>query len=263
MQRQVGADFLVIFDFDWSLINENSDTWIFEKLCPELYNELKSLRHTYKGRWTELMDHLVGRMMAPPYNISVKDINDAFASIPVFSETLDALRIAKDSGSKISILSDANEHYISIILEHHELGSCISSIVTNRSTVCSLDGSLCGTCDTSGVSATPRLHIVPYQSPSYPHGCPLCPINLCKGVVLDEWRAQEGEFSRRVVYVGDGSGDYCPVARLGEADVVLCRDGWALHRDILNKKGDRSIAAKIVPWTTGADILSEFRSIFL
>lgn len=48
-----------------------------------------------------------------------------------------------------------------------------------------------------------RLHIEAFHQH---HGCPLCPSNLCKGLVLSELLHSHD----RVAYVGDGAGDFCP-----------------------------------------------------
>ena len=40
---------------------------------------------------------------------------------------------------------------------------------------------------------------------------------------LDAWRAEVRP--RKIVYVGDGSGDYCPALRLGPGDVLCARAG--------------------------------------
>ena len=60
-----------------------------------------------------------------------------------------------------------------------------------------------------------------------PHGCPHCPLNLCKGGVLDALRAQWPS-DATLVYVGDGRGDYCPTLRLGASDWVFARSEYAL-----------------------------------
>ncbi len=51
---------LVIFDFDYSLIDENSDTFIVEKLAPALSNRFES---PYQ-RWTQLMQEQLSDMWA-------------------------------------------------------------------------------------------------------------------------------------------------------------------------------------------------------
>ena len=251
---------LVIFDFDWSLINENSDTWVFEQLCPALYPELRELScSTYKGRWTQLMDAMVEKMMSTPYNVTIDQLNEALCSIPVFSETLSAVKLAKENGCTVSILSDANGHYIRTILRYLGLESYISDVVTNHSMICYPDGPTCDICPFPLPSA--RLHIGPYHTDLEPHGCPLCPPNLCKGIVLDRWRRDES--CSVVIYVGDGGGDFCPATRMNAADIILCRKEWTLHKKIQKHQDEMGIAAKVVPWSNGNDILAEFKSALL
>lgn len=47
----VAMDTLVVFDFDWSLIDCNSDTWVVEKLGA--MERMKSFQETLP--WTQLM----------------------------------------------------------------------------------------------------------------------------------------------------------------------------------------------------------------
>ena len=35
---------LVVWDFDWSLVNENSDTFVLRELAPALTDEMKQLQ---------------------------------------------------------------------------------------------------------------------------------------------------------------------------------------------------------------------------
>ncbi len=72
-----------------------------------------------------------------------------------------------------------------------------------------------------------RLVIAPLH-PSHlpPHGCPLCPANLCKGAELRRLREESvavGLPYKRIVYCGDGANDLCPALALGEQDVLLAR----------------------------------------
>lgn len=56
-----------------------------------------------------------------------------------------------------------------------------------------------------------------------PHGCPLCPANLCKGAELRRLRAARGATYRRVVYCGAGADNLCPALELVAGDVLLAR----------------------------------------
>ena len=207
------------------------------------------------------MDTMVGRMMAPPHDVTMEHMNSALRAIPVYEDTIEALRLAHASGAEIAILSDANEHYIDTILEHLGLRELVSAIVTNKSIVCPAAGAPCPACDTP--RSVPRLHILPHQPEEEAHGCPLCPQNLCKGSVLERWRAGVESPYTCVVYVGDGGGDYCPSVRLSEGDIVMCRKDWTLHKNIRGQRGGAVVRARVVPWADGAELLAEFRSLFI
>mmetsp|Transcript_6077 Transcript_6077/g.9177 ORF Transcript_6077/g.9177 Transcript_6077/m.9177 type:complete len:257 (+) Transcript_6077:242-1012(+) len=238
----------VIFDFDWSLINENSDTWVVQTLAPDLYTELSELARNdesgFKNQWTKLMDHIVGRMMTER-GVSIGSLNEALRNIPIFKEIVTAIKLVHMSGARLAILSDANMHYISVILDHLGIADCFSDIVSNKAEI------------ESPTQSTQTLRIFPYQNATSPHRCALCPSNLCKGGVLDSWRATVSEntgnsAAHRVVYIGDGRGDFCPSLRLATTDIVLCREGWALHNAIQQSS---SVCAQVIPWSTGGDVL--------
>ncbi|KAJ1420701.1 putative pyridoxal phosphate phosphatase PHOSPHO2 [Ochromonadaceae sp. CCMP2298] len=235
---------LVVFDFDWSLINENSDTYVIEQLGGKfLYNELKLLqRGEYSERWTELMDLSLCKLYDA--GVSVAQLDACLQATPVFGETLEAARYAAACGAELAILSDANTHYIEICLQKYGLAETFSRRATNPSLI---EGG--------------RLRITPYQPSSDPHQCPLCPTNLCKGGVLTQWLqegVQEGqEAQRRVVYIGDGGGDFCPSMRLKPTDLVLCRRDWTLHKKCVG--AGAAFRATLLPWSDGAELLAIFR----
>jgi len=239
---------LVVFDFDWSLVNENSDTWVIKVLTPELVKYMETLRADQAGgyykQWTKLMDHLVSKMMQDE-NITLEQLNKALESIPVFAETITAIKLAQNNGAQLAILSDANEHYINIILKHLGI-DCFPMIVTNLATVEQFE-------ENKSV-----LRISPFQPLDEPHNCDLCPSNLCKGQVLRNWL--NAASYERVIYVGDGRGDFCPSMLLSESDFILCRNSWALHTSLTSAQPPPQ--AKILPWDTGEDILHVFRSLF-
>lgn len=66
----------------------------------------------------------------------------------------------------LRVASDANAFFIETVLEHHGVLGCFSEISTNPARV-----------DGNG-----RLRISPFHDPddSSPHGCSLCPENMCK-----------------------------------------------------------------------------------
>lgn len=67
----------------------------------------------------------------------------------------------------LKVASDSNQFYIRTILEHNGIYSCFSEIITNPAVV-----------------DEGRLRIFPYHGAAAPHGCNLCPSNLCKVPLL-------------------------------------------------------------------------------
>lgn len=198
---------LLIFDFDHSLIDCNSDPWVVDQLgASQLMLSLRLLIPS----WTHLMDRMMAELADRGRTIS--DIEDALRQIPVHPAMIRAIKAAHSWGWESQIISDANAFFIQTILAAHDLDSYFTKIHTNPAQV-----------DEQGV-----LHIEPYQRPP-PHECPLCPPNMCKGLILETIRAAAQLQHRRTIYIGDGSGDYCPSIRLQECDHVLARQGYNLQ----------------------------------
>ena len=221
---------------------------------------------------------MVGRMMMD-FGITLSQLNECLCSIPMFEENITALKLAHSAGAINFILSDANHHYISIILDHHNIASSFKAIETNLSYVEDEPPPPSVAPDQQGEGGgrvvLKRLRISPHQPADNPHVCALCPENLCKGNVLDQWREQYS--FTKVLYVGDGGGDFCPALRLQAADVVLCRQNYPLHKKCMAAARSQQLeshsgselaesahhlAADMVQWSSGTDILSFFQDVF-
>lgn len=55
-----------------------------------------------------------------------------------------------------------------------------------------------------------------------------------------------------LIYVGDGSNDYCPISAFGEQDVVFAKKNYPLHKKILNNPLD--IKSRVVEWEHSVEI---------
>ncbi|KAL4421430.1 hypothetical protein ABPG75_010721 [Micractinium tetrahymenae] len=189
---------LLAFDFDWSLLEENSDTFVIRELGAD------ALFEASKGMpWTQRMDWVL-KEAASQLRRTPADVTAALRRAPLHPSLAGLLRAAASEGSSVSggidviILSDANTVYIDTILEHHGLQQHVLAVHTNPAEW--RDGA---------------LRVGPYHT--QPHGCRHCPSNLCKGQVLTEFLSRQAAAGRaysRVLYVGDGRGDYCPSALL-------------------------------------------------
>lgn len=202
---------LFVWDFDNTVVLDNTDTLIFRVLAPDL---LATLHPPTPALWTDLINQALTTLSHR--GISAAQICSAAAKAPLPPDTRRALlAIASHPHTASAILSDANSLFISACLQKHNLHHPFifqAGIVTNP----------------AHIDPTGRLIVTPYLAQENPHSCNTCPRNLCKGEVVDRWR--EGEYRAwRVVYVGDGGNDFCPVKRLRHGDVALVRKGMGLH----------------------------------
>eukprot|EP00897_Mesotaenium_endlicherianum_P007657 jgi/Mesen1/691/ME000109S_10907 len=239
------AETLVIFDFDWTLINENSDTWVLEKLgAAEVLKERSTIP------WTLLMD--MGLSLLHARGSTAADIEACLLCIPLEPAMARAVQMAASlPGCEVHVISDANSVYISTILEAHALAACVSSVHTNPAWYEPTGG---------------PLRVRPFHAADGPpHGCATCTSspNMCKGLILRELRAARCPPSGgRVVYLGDGGGDYCACLSLTAEDHVLARESFPLLQKILEQP--TLVCATVDAWKSGEDVetkLSELLNI--
>lgn len=244
---------LVIFDYDWSLIDENSDTFIFSQLYPQLLATLHERRKSERS-WTKLMNEMLNQLAQDKPAISPAMIRDAVSRAPIQSQMLNALRLAsKQYNTQVKIVSDANSVYIESMLTARNLLPNVSEIITNPALFEAME------------NGRTRLRVSPYHSENLaPHGCKWCPTNMCKGQIVDSLRQAHPYIT--ILYVGDGSGDFCAATRLTKNDLVFARADEANGKAYgLKARIDRHptmVAAPVIPWRTGEDIYRCFAHFF-
>ncbi|RIB14943.1 phosphatase phospho-type [Gigaspora rosea] len=238
---------LVVFDFDWSLIDQNSDVWIIEQLSPIIAKQINELKEKYQ--WTDLMNYLVGEIYKQ--GITKQQFEQAFAAIPFKPEMIEALKMIKSANGDIIILSDANTVYIEAILKAYEVIDLISNIISNPAAW-----------DEDG-----RLHI--RRLNNIPHGCENpCSENICKGHELIKFLSAHPNEYYQIIYVGDSFNDFCPATKIN--DILLAREGFKLA-SFLNdtlpssheyKNMNRQISPRIIYWKDAVRILEFINDIF-
>ncbi|KAE8214998.1 hypothetical protein CF327_g1672 [Tilletia walkeri] len=227
---------LVVFDFDWSLADQDTDRWVHECLAPELRRKQKALKGTMDG-----MDLFAGLLVdLHAKGVTPEQIKDSMRKMPFHPAMVRGvkdLKADKQTETVFFLLSNSNTVYIDTILDHQGLQpphtEIFSEIVTNPAEF-----------EPSGL-----LRLRRRLDPSGPqHNCKVgCGPNMCKGEELDAFLARHGgrESFERVVYVGDGGNDYCPVTRLGERDLAFVRRFRGLEKRIA-KEGN--VTATVWHW---------------
>ncbi|KAF8757028.1 putative Phosphatase [Rhizoctonia solani] len=222
---------LVVYDFDWSMVDQDTDRYVLEVLSPKLRRKLEDDHG--KTEWTDL---LAGVM---------HDLHDEGATPSAMIRGVKALKAANSPKTTFLCLSASNHVYIRTILAHNGLSDLFTDIVTNKA-------------EWHGDRLDIRRHIGPDDPP---HGCTVgCSPNLCKGSELTSFLARCGETYDRIMYVGDGSNDFCPSVRLSENDVVLCRRDRALERRIKGAP-EGQLKATVKYWEGAWEIEEYFNSL--
>ncbi|XP_050363968.1 inorganic pyrophosphatase 2-like [Argentina anserina] len=220
------AKVVVIFDFDKTIIDCDSDNWVVEELgMNHLFTQLLQ-----NLPWNSLMD----RMMTELHNRGkkIEDIEECLKKVPLHPSIASAIKSAHAFGCDLRVVSDANMFFIETVLKHHGLLDYFSEINTNPSLV-----------DEQG-----RLRIFPYHDfNSSSHGCRICPSNMCKGLVMEKIRALVLAEKKQLIYVGDGAPDFCAGLKLNEGDVLMPRKNFPIY-DLISAN-PLLIEAKIHEWS--------------
>ncbi|KAG6727720.1 hypothetical protein I3842_02G138600 [Carya illinoinensis] len=203
----------IVVVFDFDKTIIDSDNWVVDELGAT--DLLNDLLPTMP--WNSLTElHARGK--------TIEDIADVFKRIPIHPiivTIVPAIKAAHALGCDLRIVSDANTFFIETILKHLELR---------------------------------EKGIFPYHdSHRPPHGCSLCPPNMCKGLIIERIQASVYKEEEKFIYLGDGSGDYCPSLKLGDVDHVMPRKdfpGW----DLIYKKPLLIKAEIHDEWIDGEDL---------
>ncbi|KAI8851807.1 phosphatase phospho-type [Chytridium lagenaria] len=231
---------LAAFDFDWTVIDDDSDHWVINKLSETQAAKMKEL--SGKVQWTDLMGMLLKGLHAE--GVTSEDIIKKLGEIPFNPAMVGVFETIKAAGGDIIIVSDANTIFIEEILIAKNIRHFITEIVTNP-----------GTWDSSGCLTVQRR----IKSTDAPHNCQsICAINLCKGNEM----TIRFEGYERFIYGGDGRNDYCPMTKLSTADAVFPRRGHSLEKYLTsNKLSIEAITASIHWWSSSEDLLAAVKTV--
>ncbi|KAL1778861.1 phosphoethanolamine/phosphocholine phosphatase isoform X1 [Sigmodon hispidus] len=237
--------FLLTFDFDETIVDENSDDSIVRAAPGQQLPE--SLRATYReGYYNEYMQRVFKYL--GEQGVRPRDLRAVYETIPLSPGMGDLLQFVAKQGScfEVILISDANTFGVESALRaagHHSLFRRIFS-------------------NPSGPDARGLLTLRPFHT----HSCSRCPANMCKHKVLSEYlreRARDGVHFERLFYVGDGANDFCPMGLLAGGDVAFPRRGYPMHRLIqeAQKAEPNSFRAHVVPWETAAEVRQHLQQV--
>ncbi|XP_076012436.1 pyridoxal phosphate phosphatase PHOSPHO2 [Genypterus blacodes] len=230
---------LMVFDFDHTVVDDNSDTWV--KRCLPDQNLPNSLTSSYReGHWTEFM----GRVMnyIGDQEVGPDRVRSVLETIPFTGGMMDLLSFISEHKSTIDciVISDSNTMFIDWILQAAGVQTAVDQVFTNPARLNELG----------------YMEIQHYHS----HDCARCPVNLCKKNVLEVYLSEKsngGVEYERIFYVGDGRNDFCPATCLRGNDVVMPRRGYTLEKLLKRQTDEAPLRARVAAWSSGSDILKE------
>ncbi|CAO3670911.1 unnamed protein product [Umbelopsis ramanniana] len=228
---------LAVFDFDWSMIEQDSDDWTINSLSPETHDWVLEKRKDIQ--WTDLMGQALSHLHDKGF--TPNDIQRVLEQIPFHPAMKEVLRRLSGNNTTVLILSDANTVYIESILKANGVRQYVDKIVTNPAQF-----------DTNGRLVIDRL--IPKSA--QPHGCGNgCALNICKGQELNKYLEEYGPF-KKIMYVGDGANDYCPATQLHGVDKVFVRRGKSLEA-LLESQPERlqNIKCAVQYWNGPQEVL--------
>ncbi|KAG7268043.1 hypothetical protein CRUP_000226, partial [Coryphaenoides rupestris] len=240
--------FLILFDFDETIIAENSDDAV---LCAAPGQRLPDwLTASYReGHYNEHMQRVLAYLAEQ--GVTEDAIRAALEKIPPtpgLAALFHFLR-AHQHDYEAVVVSDANAYFIETWLRRFGAWPLFHQVFTNP----------------AGFDGAGRLVLRPFHT----HGCARCPDNMCKQLILREYlaRRQEergGRPFQQVLYVGDGANDVCPSLALGPGDVVFPRRDFPMHRLLEAGAvggGVGPLKAQVVPWSSGEDVMLVLRLV--
>ncbi|KAK7294320.1 hypothetical protein RJT34_17209 [Clitoria ternatea] len=226
------AGIVVIFDFDSTIIECDSDNWVLDEtgLTQNFYQLLPSMP------WNPLMDRMMGELHSQ--GKTIQEIAEILKKTPMHPLIVPAIEAAYSLGCDLKIVSDANIFFIETILKHHGVWNCFSEVIANP----------------SHVNNEGRLNICPYHDYlKSSHGCNLCPPNMCKSLVIERIQnSLAAAGNKKVIYLGDGNGDFCPSLKLKDCDYLMPRRDFPLC-DLVSKNPNK-IKAEVHGWRDGKEL---------
>ena len=228
---------LLAFDFDHTIIEENSDCHI-NRLCPDQSVAHALLNEHRTAGWTTYMQKLFQKLHS--FGVTEKDYLDCMKQLTLSPKMKELFEFIDNDIIDCIIISDSNSVFIDTVLENYNVKHLFSRVFTNPAKF-----------DETGL-----LRIEMYHMQNW---CALSEVNMCKGDILCQYveqRQKENVQYSRIGYVGDGGNDFCPSLCLRETDSLFARVGFRLIPKITKmKEKGTELKATITQWETADDIL--------
>ena len=233
---------LVVFDFDHTIIDANSDIHVYQLFPTAEERLIAEKKVSQLQSWTDRMQEIFRDLHT--HHVQPDDYRRNMQEIPLtpgFAQLISYLHSLPNTD--LIVASDSNLVFIDTILKHHHLDHAFKDIFTNP----------------AYFSAENQCLIIePYGQQT----CPTCPANMCKREIVEKYLRSKYTGDVRVVFIGDGHNDICPAKALKANDLACARSGYRMAKELKNI-GKETFAAELFEWTDGKQIEDYLREHWL
>lgn len=239
---------LAVFDFDHTIIDDNSDTAVMKLVDKSKFPPEHKELHKVDG-WTAFMQGVFD--VLHQNNVMEADIAKLIKNIPAVKGLKELiLELHDNMDFDVIIISDSNTYFINLWLKENDLASKILKVFSNPAKF-----------NEKGLLTIKMYHVQ--------DSCKLSTRNMCKGMIMDDFiktQSERGIIYDKVVFVGDGQNDFCPILRLNGNGIACCRNNYKCVDLVRKAKAGQNISpndstkytikADLCIWETGQDILN-------
>ena len=234
---------LFVFDFDHTILKENSDIIILKLLSDLALNKLKEKQHESEN-WAYHMQNVYKSMKEE--NIQLKHIEDVVSNMefnPGFTELFDFMKNNQKYFETL-IISGANTLFLKWVLGKNNLTELFPVSYSNIAVPNDDD----------------LINIRPYHS----HNCDSCDKSQCKRIILKEFLQMKKEINvlyTNLIFVGDGLNDYCPATFFKEEDILFPRVDFPLHKKLYKNGFLEKLKCQVHVWKDGYKIIEVVKKL--
>ena len=229
---------LIIFDMDHTILKDNSDYVILDLLSKESQNILDQLNRK-STNWAKHMQTVYHKMRDE--NVEISQIKKIIDNCPLnsgFDELFNLIKQNKDKFDCI-IVSGANTLFVKWIIEKYNLTDIFTDYFSNIAEPC-------------------NENLIKIEQANY-HNCETCDESMCKRMIVQDYINNKGY--DKLLYLGDGSNDYCPATIFSEKDYLFPREGFPLYNKLYKKNFINQLRCNVSPWKSGHCVIEVLKKL--
>ena len=232
---------LIVFDFDQTIVNTDTDYELFKLLPEPLYTQfINTDYYSENYTWTEHMNKFYKLLKQQGYDIKKKKkCLNTFELAPKFKELFNYLQLNKNQ-FEIYILSSACDFSIEYLLNKFNIKNLFDGLLCNK------------------VKEDEENMLILKQS-AIDENCELCYPNQCKYKLFYDSFNEKINTYNNIIYVCDGGNDFCIARKLNAKDYLMIRKNYRLDK-ILNKHNSE-VQCKKYKWENGEDIINILKTL--